>query len=144
MTKTTKLFLVTGLLTLAACSSEDAPAPPIGDISGLWQVNEINESTTAQCNTSDSYTATVVQIDSAVSADTPDGEFTGTISGNTVNWSGSYAERGGTTTVTSTVITIADTCNTFTWDANWTWTDGTTSCTGTSTATGDRIIDTGC
>jgi len=142
----TKLFLLAGFVALTACSgsSDDSPAPPIGDISGQWQVNEINQSTTPQCVSSPSYFMDVTQIDNAVSADTQDGEFDGTISGNIVNWTGSYPERGGITTVTSMTLTVAASCNTFTSEAAWTWTDGFSSCSGTSTATGDRVIDSGC
>ncbi len=56
-------------------------------------------------------------------------EFSGTVNGDIVEWTGSFEERGGTTTFTSLSISVSGTSAS--GNATWTWTDGTDSCNGT-------------
>jgi hypothetical protein len=60
--------------------------------------------------------------------------LTGTISGNTISFSGSFAEYGGTSNVTATLTLSADK-NSCSGGASWTWTGPSSICTGTKTYT---------
>ena len=78
----------------------------------------------------DAQTLVISQNDSEITLLTSVGsEFSGTVSGDIVEWTGSYDERGGTTTFTSLSVTVSG--NTASGNAAWTWSDGTDSCNGT-------------
>lgn len=60
------------------------------------------------------------------------GEFDLALNGNSLQWSGSYAEDGGTTTTTIDA-TVAETFDELSGSSEWTWSNGSFSCSGTST-----------
>jgi len=140
------------LAILSACGGSDGGStpnvtkPPVGDLSGKWQVTGLDSSTSLACNGINyAFTATIVQSGGNLTYAGDNGSsLSGTISGNTVSMSGSFPEDGGTTTVNSLTSTVAADCNQFTGNDSWSWTDGVTSCTGTSTFTGTRLTGTGC
>lgn len=127
---------------------------PIGDISGTWSIAETVETATADCSgevgTSTNYPVSISQSsnDLTVSAYIPDlgtyKDFKGTLDGNKIEWTGTYPEDGGTTTIESMDITVDSTCNTLHGSANWSWSDGTYSCTGTTSVFGTRDVSAGC
>lgn len=56
-------------------------------------------------------------------------EFIGTVNGNIVEWTGSYAERNGETDYTAAQLVFST--DSAAGNASWTWTDGVDSCNGT-------------
>jgi len=114
------------------------------NLTGSWDVSELITTASGICSyrvddPPDTWSADVVQSGNNVtvtitSGDNVGTEFTGTISGDKINWKGSYPTSGGTTTVKETDVTATDTS--FTGTANWDWTDGTDSCSGTTKLTG--------
>lgn len=140
---------LSAVFTISACSSSDggggtATSEPIGDINGQWAINETISSSTAACTGTDSYSIQVAQDGNAVTVSAPAGSFDGSINGNTLSWTGSYPEDGGTVTINSLTATVAADCNSFTAESSWTWTDGVNSCTGTTSSTGERLVASGC
>lgn len=117
---------------------------PTVDLTGTWEITE----TITQADGCDVvgdvsiWTADVVQTGNNITVTVTAGDnvgevFTGTISGNTINWSGSYPTAGGTTNVTSTNVTATDTSLSGT--ANWNWSDGFDSCSGQTNLTGAKL-----
>ena len=84
----------------------------------------------------DAQAIVITQDDTAITLLTSTGNtFSGTVNGDIVEWMGSYEERGGTTTFTSSVTASG---NSASGNATWTWTDGTDSCNGTMEITASR------
>jgi len=85
----------------------------------------------------DAQTIVITQDDSAITILTSTGNtFSGTVNGDIVEWTGSYEERGGTTTFTSLGISASG--NSASGSATWTWTDGIDSCNGTMEITANQ------
>lgn len=124
-------------------SGNSGSSGPPEDVSGEWfsrtEVNAVNcglgEFIDAQA-----FVITQNEADISVLASTGD-TFTGTVSGDIVEWSGSYDERGGTTTFTS--LTLIASGDSVAGDASWTWTDGTDSCNGTMVIMAGRGVASG-
>ena len=103
------------------------------DVSGDWfsrtEVNAVN------CGIGefiDAQAFVITQDDVNISVLASSGDtFTGTVNGDIVEWSGSYDERGGTTTITDLSLVVSG--DSVSGNASWTWTDGTDSCNGTMT-----------
>ena len=133
-----------------------AAAAPIGDVSGVWAITESDmtadqpQCTPAGGNALANYALTVAQATPTTNAITvtdaanPDAstDFTGTINGNKLSWSGSFAERGGTTTYNSMDLTVGPDCNTLSGTTTWTYVQdpavATFSCTGVTTLSGTK------
>ena len=120
--------------------------PPIGDMSGTWQVTGTDTSSTAACDgVGFNVTATIVQSGSDLNVTGfRTSSLSGTISGNQMSFTGSYSEDGGTSTISKSILSITSDCNQFTGNDSWSWTDGAFSCSGTSTYTGTRLTGSGC
>lgn len=134
---------------LVACSSDDSVPllPPIGDISGTWHITETASSSTPTCNNYLAYDLGVTQNTNAVTVTDDQGNvFNGTLSGDTLTWTGSYPEGSGTTTITSMTATISSDCQNLTSKSTWSYVEPGFSCTGTSTASGYKTSGntTGC
>jgi hypothetical protein len=126
-----------------------AAAAPIGDVSGTWAVTEsAMTADQTQCappsNPLANYALTVAQATPATNAITvtdaanasPAADFSGTINGNKLSWSGSFKERGGTTTYNSVDLAVGTDCNTLAGTTTWTYVQdapATFSCTGNTT-----------
>jgi hypothetical protein len=134
----------------AAPAAPAAAAAPIGDVSGVWSVVESDMTADQpQCappgNPLANYALTVQQATPATNAITvtdaanasPAADFSGTINGDKLSWSGSFAERGGTTTYNSVNLIVGTDCNTLSGTTTWTYVQdpavATFSCTGTTT-----------
>lgn len=100
-------------------------------MSGTWAVTDtVHAEDCGEGTYVESYHLTVEQDgNNLIVKDTSGNEFRGTISGNTLVWSGSYPEDGGTTT-SSINATISG--NSITGTSRWSWADGVDSCSGTS------------
>ncbi len=151
LNKSFNYFILLVMLALlgAACGgggTTGGSTPPIGDLSGTWQVTGTESSPTQACDgASINMVATIVQSGSNLTSNGSDGSvLSGTISGNTVSMSGTYPEGGGTTVVSSATVTVAADCNSFSGSDVWSWTDGTFSCSGTSVFNGVRLSGSGC
>ncbi|HEY9051351.1 MAG TPA: fibronectin type III domain-containing protein [Gammaproteobacteria bacterium] len=118
---------------------------PIADVTGDWT---ITESGTSNCPGEETYynvyTITVSQSDNTLTVSTPVGIFTGSINGDSISWTGSFAEDGGVTTITSMSLTVSSDGNSLSGTSSWSWTDGDSSCSGTNqTVNATRVPGTG-
>jgi len=115
--------------------------PPIADLTGDWNVTEGG---TSDCPGEATYTSqyrvSVSQDRNSLTVVAPAGTFSGTISGSSLSWKGSYQEDGGTTEITSMSLTVAADAAHFSGSANWKWSNGAINCTGRSQAiNGERV-----
>ena len=79
----------------------------------------------------------VTQDGNSISLLDSDGNsFAGTVAGNTISWTGSFPEDGGTTTIESLTLTL--TGDTLSGNSTWSWTDGSASCSGSSQISASR------
>ena len=127
-----------------ACSSGGgggAPAPATVDVSGEWSIAETitsaNGDVAGELGRFDSYRIDVIQNGNDISVRTPVGSFRGTLSGNRLQWTGSYPEDGGTTTITRMDLVV--TGNSLSGDTSWNWSDGFFSGSGTTSVSGQKI-----
>lgn len=116
------------------------PPPPVSpvDVAGTWFSRTVNNA--VNCDVGeyiDAQALVITQDDSAITLLTSTGNtFSGTVNGDIVEWTGSFEERGGTTTFTSLSVTVSG--SSASGNADWTWTDGTDSCNGTMEITASR------
>ena len=116
------------------------PPPPVTpvDVAGTWFSRTVNNA--VNCDVGefiDAQALVITQDDSAITLLTSTGNtFSGTVNGDIVEWTGSFEERGGTTTFTSLSVTVSG--SSASGNADWTWTDGTDSCNGTMEITASR------
>ncbi len=124
----------TGSYTLTTTfEADDTGGGDTLDVSGTWTVTE-NVSGCGETYT-DSFTMTVTQDGTDLTVVTGDGTFSGSITGNTITWTGSYPEEGGTTTITSLSVTLDASGEGGTGTVEWSWSDGTETCSGTTALT---------
>lgn len=133
-----------GLFAFAACNEsssgpDDGGDPSPIDISGLWTINVTIVEETGMCagNNEPPWTA-VISVDMTgnqviasgdwhSNAETGPHDFTGTIQGSVVTWSGSYPEGIGVLTATYT-LDVINNGNGMTGNERWTWTGPDGSC----------------
>lgn len=136
-------------MPILGCSdgSSSQPAPPSPppptpvspvDVAGTWFSRTVNNA--VNCDVGefiDAQALVITQDDSAITLLTSTGNtFSGTVNGDIVEWTGSFEERGGTTTFTSLSVIVSG--SSASGNADWTWTDGTDSCNGTMVITASR------
>ena len=116
------------------------PTPPVApvDVAGTWFSRTANNAVNCDAGEFiDAQALVITQDDSAITLLTSTGNtFSGTVNGDIVEWTGSFDERGGTTTFTSLSVTVSG--SSASGNADWTWTDGTDSCNGTMAITASR------
>ncbi len=121
-------------------TSPPPPPPPVqaADVAGTWFSRTANNA--VNCGIGeyiDAQAIVITQNDSAITLLMSTGNaFSGTVNGDIVEWTGSFEERGGTTTFTSLSVPVSG--NSASGNATWTWTDGTDSCNGTMEITASR------
>jgi hypothetical protein len=129
-------LLLPAMFTLG-CGGSTTLQDPTVNLTGTWTITETITSANSVCSGEvgeiDVWTANVVQNGNDLTVTVTSGSltgatFTGTISGDNIDWSGSYPDSGGTTNVTSTDLTATNT--TLSGTASWTWSDGADSCSG--------------
>lgn len=132
-------------VTLSACGGsggggDSDTEAPIADVSGTWDITETMGSN--DCGElpgeTDNYEVTVTMNGNDVTVVTPVGTFTGTLDGDQLEWTGSYPEDGGTTTITSMDLTVSSNGSSLSGTTRWRWTDGNTSCSGRTSVVGVR------
>lgn len=157
MKRTCVCVLLTGLMIgVAGCqtsassgSGGDGPSPAPGtgdeggassDWGGTWTTTMTDTSNCGDPSATATSTVTVTQSGNSVTAvDSRAGStLTGTISGGTLNLTGSYPTEGGTTQVQGSDITLAENGNSFSGTMTWTWTQGDYTCAGYTTLNGTR------
>lgn len=119
--------------------SSDTPL----DVAGVWTIVETSGENTCDepVGVVETYDVTVVQDGTDLTVTTPMGVFTGSIDGDAVEWTGSFEEDGGTTTITLMDLTVSEDGTRVTGTADWTWTNGTFICEGTMSVTGTMKIE---
>ncbi|HEX7125901.1 MAG TPA: hypothetical protein VF406_08985 [Thermodesulfobacteriota bacterium] len=150
MSRTGVLVVMAAMLGLSGCGGGGGggggPSGPPADVQGIWTITETmgNNTCGEPVGAKDVYDVSVVQAPGAstfeltvldAAGDPLDGPFIGSINGNTISWTGSFDEDGGTTTAQ---ITGTVNGNSLSGSSNWSWTDGDDSCSGTTSFTGTR------
>jgi hypothetical protein len=126
----------------------DSLQPPKVDLTGIWEISETITQANSVCaealGETSTYTLEAVQngnnLTVTVGDDAPENPgtvFTGTVSGDQINWSGSYPTSGGTTNITGTNITANN--SEFSGTANWTWSGDGESCEGQTQVQGYKM-----
>jgi len=152
------VFCALAASLLAGCGGGggDGPPPlqtPIGNVSGVWTITEQSQtSPNPECEPpldplSDPYPLTVTQSGNNLTVFDGTTTFTGTISGSTISWSGSYPEGAGTTTINSLSVTVEPSCNPLSGTSTWTYVEvgpPAFQCTGAGTFAGTRNVASGC
>lgn len=144
----TLVISLIAMMFVASCGGSQALVEAAVQLTGTWELGELITQASGVCSDSvgdtSSYTIEVVQngndLTVTVGNDAPENAgavFTGVVSGDKIDWSGSYPTSGGTTDVTGTNITATD--NEFNGTANWNWSGGGDSCSGTTQVTGYRL-----
>jgi hypothetical protein len=112
------------------------------NMSGSWRINEtINGNCLGEVYPFDKMdVAAVKQINNSIAIvySSLGTDFTGSVIGNTISFSGEYENEGGTNTIDFTGTLSAD-GNSFTGDATWIWSDGGYTCSGTAQVNGNKI-----
>lgn len=108
------------------------------NLTGSWAVSEqVNATQCGEGTYSDSYAVAITQNGSSLSVTADGATYTGSINGNSFNWSGSFGEDGGTTSVNLSG-SVAANGNSLSGSSNWTWSNGSESCGGTTTFSASR------
>ena len=126
----------------APISTPPSPPPPPSvqpaDVAGTWFSRIVNNA--VNCGNGefiDAQAIVITQDDSTITLLMSTGNtFSGTVNGDIVEWTGSFEERGGTTTFTSLSVTVSG--SSASGNATWTWTDNSDSCNGTMEISASR------
>ena len=117
---------------------DPVPEPNPVDFSGFWYSR--TENNLVNCGLGvvvDAQATLVSQVGNDITLLTSTGStLVGTVSGDIVEWTGDFDERGGTATFTSATLTVL--VDEATGNAAWTWTDGVDSCNGTMDINSNR------
>lgn len=118
----------------------DACAAPTVDATGTWTITEQSTNNNCGDDIRDPYTLEVTQAGSNISVYSPslNQTFTGEVCGNTLSWTGSYPEDGGTTTID--LMTAVITVDALSSTSSWRWSDGVDSCSGTTDSDGSLLV----
>ncbi|RLA96946.1 MAG: hypothetical protein DRG83_16685 [Deltaproteobacteria bacterium] len=106
------------------------------NVAGTWYVDAYVDAT--NCGEGiyyDTGVYYVTQNGCNISVEAEEGTFYGTVTGNTMTWTGSYPSEGGTVTSTITLVATGDY---LTGSESWTWSGFGERCSGTSDIEGWR------
>jgi hypothetical protein len=118
------------------CNPDAAVQGICDDISGTWEITEVIDSTLCGIpQYSRILTIPTTQNGCEVTIHSFSGIKTDTLKNNSITWTGSYPENGGTVTGTYNLTVDGDTLE---GSSTWTMTDGVLTCSGTSQLTGTR------
>lgn len=139
-----KGFLAVFAALVTACGgggggSDDGRAGPTANVAGVWSSTEqVNAQQCGEGAYTEVETYTIAQNGTALSITSASGgSYSGSISGNTLSWSGSYAEDGGTVSITLQAQ-VDNAGNRMDGQATWTWSGQGESCSGTAQLTALR------
>ncbi|GAA0748363.1 hypothetical protein LRH25_12980 [Ideonella azotifigens] len=142
-----RLALGSLLSVLAACGGgggDDDKSSGSGqslDVAGTWDIAETKGSNNCGDPVGEKtlYSVTIQQTGNSLKLQTEDGQvFNGSIQTDTVEWTGSYPEEGGTTTLNELKVTVTSDAKSLSGSSSWTWTKGSESCSGTTEVSGTR------
>lgn len=110
------------------------------DVAGTWSIVEEVTQATGPCageiGTVSQYSLDVTQQGTSITVVSPAGTFQGSINGNRIQWTGSYPEDGGITTITSMDIRVDG--SSLSGTTTFAFTDGVINCTGATRVSGTR------
>lgn len=108
------------------------------NITGTWRITEtITQENCGEGTGSYTYNIGINQSGSNVTVTAFGESFGGTLTGNTLTWTGQFNEDGGVTT-SALSITFSGSAS-FSGTSSWSWTDGAFTCNGQSLITGERL-----
>ena len=113
---------IAALLLAGACESDGGSSPPAFNVNGRWDVSEAwIDCDCPVCTPNAPYVLDVTLSGGALTVRESNlgMTFTGTSSGDNIDWSGSYPQSGGTSKVTGTDITVTDGGARFSGSASW-------------------------
>jgi hypothetical protein len=137
------LLMTTVIGSCGSSGGDNKPAVPSTDLSGTWTAEEtIN----GNCR-GDTYPITQTEVlvvtqsgnHLTLSIPSRNAQISGTISQNTIKWSGAFDEDGGELRINFTGALSGD--SKITGSGDWTWSDGSYTCQGTSSAVITKNID---
>ena len=125
-----------------SCDKAGNSSPGIPNLAGSWK---IHETINGNCEGED-YPFNKIDIAAikqngnklSVIYSTLGIDFSGTLAGNTITFSGNYPDNGGTNSIDFSGTLSAD-GNSFTGNASWTWSDNDYTCSGTAQVTGIKV-----
>ena len=132
-----------GVMPLVGCGDNDSDCAEPVDVAGEWETTSTVVSDNCDGRMSRTFRMKITQDGNALTAETPELTFSGTICGNQIQMSGSFPEDDGTVTVNATLDVSAD-GKSLQGSDTWTWTDGSESCSGSDSLSGTRIMTGGC
>jgi uncharacterized lipoprotein YehR (DUF1307 family) len=131
------MFMFSLIFVLAGCGGGDGGSDggsvntSCVDVSGTWHTTWISDPTACgEMIAEESMNHVITQSGCNITVSDVKGTFNGTVNGNSLTWTGSYPDDGGTTTST---INLTFSSNALTGSGTWTWTNGAQSCSGTTT-----------
>lgn len=128
--------LVSGDPVTFRLQAVDVNNPGSSGVEGKWHITEtVSSNDCGEDNETLQYDFLVLQDGNQLSIGTDAGIFQATLNGNSLMWTGSYDEDGGTTTANVDVTFSSDLAS-FQGSTDWSWTNGSVSCSGTSVASG--------
>jgi hypothetical protein len=130
------LLLGVAVFAFAACG-DGGCADPV-DVAGEWEVTSTVVSDDCDGRENQTFLMTITQDANALTAETPELTFNGTICGNQLQMTGSFREDGGTVTVNGTLV-VSEDGSSMEGSDDWTWTDGVESCSGSDSLSASRI-----
>jgi hypothetical protein len=136
-----RLMFVLGLAAgvFAACGGDGGGDGEPVDVAGYWETTSTVVSDNCDGRVSQTFVMTIMQEDNTVTVELPDATFSGTVSGNRIQMTGSFPEDDGTVTVNATLVVSAD-GSSMQGSDDWTWTDGFESCSGSDSLSATRMI----
>jgi len=136
-------LMALAVLAFAACGDNGGDCAEPVDVAGEWEMTSTVVSDNCDGRMSQTFRMKITQDGNALTAETPELTFSGTICGNQIQMKGSSPEDDGTVTVNATLIVSAE-GDSMQGSDNWTWTDGSESCSGSDSLSGTRIMTDGC
>ena len=137
------LIIISALLIFILDSCNNDSSGPSGmNISGSWRIEEtIDGNCAGKAYPYDEMDIVAIkQVGSSLTIvySSLGTNFTGSLVGNTITFSGEYDEEDGTNTINFTG-TLSENGTGFTGTATWTWSDGEYSCSGTADVSATKV-----
>lgn len=111
------------------------------NVAGTWDIAETKGSNNCGDPVGEKtlYSVAIQQNGNSLQLQTEGGQvFNGSIQTDTVQWTGSYPEEGGITTLNELKVTVASDAKSLHGSSSWTWAQGSQSCSGTTEVSGTR------
>lgn len=104
-----RFLMALALFAFAACEGRGVDcAGPATEFTGEWEITSTVASDNRDGRMAQTFPMIIAQDATALTAETSDLDFSGTIGGNQIQMSGSFPEDGGTATVNATLTASVD------------------------------------